>query len=121
MEPLRWAVGPRRGALGVSIMAGPNRSGSVPLRARKGGAQQLLQDYALTQVKKLDEAQVLAALKEDGITDLQGLVRESLKGIRGGAGGGSVARTTFIYEQFIYKESLTLPDDVMEVLKARLR
>ncbi len=98
-------------------MDGPTRS-NRPIRTGKGGVEKLLRDYALSQAQASKEEDVLAALREEGITDLQGLVRASLEEI---GDAGSVARTTFIYEQFIYKESLTLPDNIMEELRTQLR
>lgn len=87
----------------------------------KGGVQEVLAGHAHARVTSLTEQEVLAALKDQGITDLNGLVRKSLADIKkSGKPGGSVAYDTFIYSQFVYRAAMPIDKSVIAELQGKV-
>ena len=78
----------------------------------------ILNDYAIREVDKMSAENVLSELKEQGINSIEDLVKARLDDFKG---GGEVAKTTFIYEQFIYKESRVLDESLIDVIEAHIR
>jgi hypothetical protein len=73
--------------------------------------------HAHARASKLSEEEVLAALKEQGITDLNSLVQKSLADIRAsGRPGGSPFFDTFIYSQFVYRVAMPIDKGVISEL-----
>jgi beta-lactamase superfamily II metal-dependent hydrolase len=79
----------------------------------------ILQNYAVENVKKLQVDEVVKSLQSQGIKNLEDLVASRLDDFH--RGGGELARTTFIYEQFIYKESIVLDESIVDILEAHIK
>lgn|GEM_PF-4044101 len=78
----------------------------------------ILANYAVQNVQKMDVAEVVKQLNSQGIKTLEDLVRERLDDFRR---GGNVAATTFIYEQFIYKESIVLDEALVDIIESYIK
>lgn len=78
----------------------------------------IIQTQALKRVQGLSRDEVLASLKEGGITSLDDLVDNVLDFYRESEGfsGNPVAYDTFIYTQFVYKAALQLDFDKSIIL-----
>ncbi|MEM9555203.1 MAG: hypothetical protein AAGC60_13190 [Acidobacteriota bacterium] len=87
--------------------------------------KRVLDEYAAEKVAQLDEDEVLATLREQGISSLEDLVSASLDRARTGdliGRGGSVAKDTFIFTQFIYKtEGPGLNNEILTNVANQLR
>lgn len=82
----------------------------------EGGLEQMLHAHALTQLRRLSPDDVLAELREEGITSLEELVQATLASVQVERGPGDVANE-FIYKQFIYKDTMPAPDEVIRALR----
>lgn len=77
--------------------------------------QGLLDEYAARQVRDLEPKQVLESLREQGINSLEDLVASTLDEFRV---GGTVARTSFVYEQFVYREKRSLEPKLLDDIES---
>lgn len=69
----------------------------------------LTRQYAAQSVEGLTAEEVLQSLREDGITDLETLIEKSVAGL----GPGTIGKESFIYEQFIYRKEMPIPDELL--------
>lgn len=77
----------------------------------------VLDNYARQRVARMAPQDVLKELRNRGINSLEDLVDVAIKDF---GRGGTVARTTFIYEQFVYKESRVIPDELIDAIESRV-
>jgi len=78
----------------------------------------ILDEYAIKKVRNLTPRNVIESLHKQGITSLEQLVEERLADFQR---PGNVAKTTFIYDHFIYKESRALHEDLLDLIEAKIR
>lgn len=95
----------------------PNSGLAAALRANKG-LDEAVRNHAAKQVQATSEKEVLAILREEGITTLEDLVRETLTSVKGGLlTPGQVGKDTFIYTQAIYKKEMPIPDGMVQQIR----
>jgi hypothetical protein len=83
--------------------------------------EEALASHAQNVVKNLTDQEVLESLKQQGITNLEDLVRKSLAGLKAAGGGpGVVARDTFIYTQAVYKTAMPIDQSLINELSKKI-
>jgi len=90
----------------------------------KGGIGEALAEHALHQVRGMKDAEVLEALRHQGITSLEDLVKKSLVALHQDvvhSPGAGVARDTFIYTQAIYKSEMPITPELIQELSAKVQ
>ena len=76
----------------------------------------ILDVYAERNVRQISSDDVMRRLRKQGITSLEELVAGTLAEFEA---GGDIAKTTFIYTQFIYKKSRVIDSALLDDIEQR--